>query len=270
MKNNGRLSQYIDSYLSQGRTTLDLPLEQIERVIYRLEEARGKGQKVFLCGNGGSASTANHFAADLHKGTMAPGKSPIYAESLCANEAELTAWANDTSYENVFIGIMDGKINKGDVLIAISGSGKSENVLNAVDKAKTVGATTIGLTGFDGGKLKDMVDICVVVPINNMEKIESAHMDIHHLIAHVLRNMPAEEVVKEKKGSVRLTAEIVGDEGGYEAYCPELDVRRQGSNREEALNNLKKAAELQVREMEIESVKFRKVERTSFEISVPE
>jgi len=203
MNNNVSLSWFMDSYVSQGKATLDLPREQVEKVIYRLEEARWKGQKVFLCGNGGSASTANHFAADLHKGAMALGKPSIYAESLCANESELTAWANDTSYENVFIGVMDGKINKGDILIAISGSGKSQNVLNAVNMAKTVGATTIGLTGFDGGKLKDMVDICIIVPINDMERVESVHVDIHHLITHCLRNMPAEEVVKDEENVSR-------------------------------------------------------------------
>ncbi len=189
------MSEAINSYLSQVRETLGkLSVEALEKVIYRLEEARWKGQKVFTCGNGGSAATAIHFAADLHKGATSPGKPPIDSESLCGNVAELTAWANDVSYADVFTEAMEGKVKKGNVLIAISGSGKSRNVLNAVNKAKTMGATTIGFTGSDGRKLNEMVDICIIVPSRSMEQIEDIHLILCHLITNCLRNIPAEEV----------------------------------------------------------------------------
>lgn len=115
-----------------------------------------------------------------------------------------------------------------------------------------------------------MVDICITVPINDMEKIESVHVEVHHLITHCPRNMPADEVVKERKGSLRFTAEIAREGGRYNAYCPELDIGRQGDNWEEALNNLKEAAELKIRETGIKALKLRGVERRTFETSVPE
>jgi D-sedoheptulose 7-phosphate isomerase len=192
MSRNSLLSEAINSYLSQVREPLGkLSVEALEKVIYRLEETRWKGQKVFTCGNGGSAATAIHFAADLHKGTMSPGKPPIDSESLCGNVAEITAWANDVSYADVFAEAMEGKVKKGSVLIAISGSGKSPNVLNAVKKARAMGTTTIGFTGSDGGKLNEMVDICVTVPSRSMEQIEDIHFVLCHLITNCLRNIPA-------------------------------------------------------------------------------
>jgi D-sedoheptulose 7-phosphate isomerase len=193
MNRDDSLYQAVCSYFSQVADILqDLPVEILERVIYRLEEARWQRQQVFTCGNGGSAATASHLACDLAKGALAPNKPPIKALCLSDNVSLLTAWANDVSYDEVFSQRMDPWVESGDVLIAISGSGNSQNVLNAVDRARALGATTIGFTGFDGGKLKDMVDICLIVSSHSMQQIEDVHLLLCHLIATCLQKMPAE------------------------------------------------------------------------------
>lgn len=190
MENNNEVSQIMVSYLEGVRGAIQmLPFADIEKVLLRLEEAREEGQRVFICGNGGSAVTASHFAADLQKGVMRDGRPAIDTECLCDNIARFTAWANDTSYDNVFIGTMKAKITPGSVLIAISGSGNSSNVLNAVKVARDLGATTIGFAGFNGGKLKDLVDMCIVVRNFSMEQIEDVHLVLCHLLTYSLRNM---------------------------------------------------------------------------------
>ena len=195
MNRDDSLSEAMSSYLSQVADILEnLPLEMVEQVIYRLEEARWKRQQVFTCGNGGSAATASHLACDLAKGALAPNKPPIKVLCLSDNVSLLTAWANDVSYDEVFSQRMNPWIESGDVLIAISGSGNSQNVLNAVDKARAVGATTIGFTGFDGGKLKDMVDICLIVPSHSMQQIEDVHLLLCHFMATCLSRMPEEGI----------------------------------------------------------------------------
>lgn len=189
---DGSVLESVNSYLAQVADVLGrLPVEALERMIHRLEEARWKRQQVFICGNGGSAATAIHFASDLAKGALAVNKPPIRAESLCDNIALLTAWANDVSYDEIFAQRMAPWVKAGDVLIAISGSGNSRNVLKAVDLARAVGATTIGFTGFEGGKLKGMVDISVTVPCDSMEQVEDIHLLICHLITTCLRNVPS-------------------------------------------------------------------------------
>lgn len=189
---NRSVLESVNSYLAQVADVLGkLPVEALERMIHRLEEARSRRQQVFICGNGGSAATAIHFASDLAKGVLAVNKPPIRAESLCDNIALLTAWANDVSYDEIFAQRMAPWVKAGDVLIAISGSGNSQNVLRAVDLARTVGATTIGLTGFEGGKLKGMVDISITVPCDSMEQTEDIHLLLCHLITTCLRNIPS-------------------------------------------------------------------------------
>jgi len=184
------ISESMNSYLAEVTHVLGkLPTEALEQVIYRLEEARWKRQLVLTCGNGGSAATAIHFASDLAKGAFAANRPPIRAKSLCDNVALLTAWANDASYDDVFTQQLAPWIRAGDVLIAASGSGNSQNILNAVQMARAVGATTIGFTGFKGGKVKDMVDICITVPSDSMEQIEDIHLLLCHLIITCLRKI---------------------------------------------------------------------------------
>ena len=184
-------SEIIEKYLSEVDATLQrLPLDKIRQVVELIEEARSKAKRVFTFGNGGSAATASHFAADLATGAICPGKPRIKAIALTDNVPLLTAWANDTAYENVFAEQLENLVESGDVVIGISGSGNSANVLNGMKIARVKGATTVGFTGFDGGKLKELVDIAVIVPSYNMEQVEDVHLLFGHVITTCLRRSP--------------------------------------------------------------------------------
>lgn len=165
-----------------------LPLETIEKIAKLLHKARIQGKRVYIFGNGGSASTANHMATDLFKGTR--NKLPrLKALSLNSNMSLVSAFANDTSYPNIFRGQLEGVIEKNDVAIGISGSGKSKNVLAGLAYAKEMGARTIALTGFDGGEVCRVVEVCLIVPSQVMEQIEDIHLMIGHILTVMLRSM---------------------------------------------------------------------------------
>ena len=151
-----------------------------------LESAR-LGRKVFICGNGGSASTASHFACDLAKNTMVVGAPRLRVVGLTDNVPMMTAWANDTGYDNVFAAQLIPLIEPGDVLIGISCSGNSPNVLNAVVAARQSGATTIAFTGDKGGQLIDFVDIFIRVSHPLIEIQEDVHLALGHCITVALR-----------------------------------------------------------------------------------
>jgi D-sedoheptulose 7-phosphate isomerase len=155
-----------------------------------LQRARREGKRVFLMGNGGSAATASHFVNDLLKGTTQPGQPRFKVMCLADNVSTLTAYANDTSYEMIFAEPLAALAEPGDVVIAISGSGNSPNVLRAMDTAQDLGLTRIGLTGCAGGKLKAKCDVCVVVPSDSMQIIEDAHLAILHAIFRALCAQP--------------------------------------------------------------------------------
>lgn len=179
-------------YISEVQEVLQrLPVDEIAGVADIIEMARSHGRKVFLLGNGGSASTASHFASDLCKGAMCAGKPRIKASALTDNLALLTAWANDSDYANIFAEQLENTVEPDDVVIGISGSGNSPNVLNAMKAAKAKGAATVGFTGFHGGKLKDLVDVAIVVPCHKMEQIEDIHLMLEHMITTCLREGPA-------------------------------------------------------------------------------
>jgi D-sedoheptulose 7-phosphate isomerase len=183
-----RTRDKIQQYISDLDALLEkLPVEDIDRVVSLLEKTRESGRQVFIIGNGGSAATASHFACDLSKGTISEGKQRIKAFALTDNVHLLTAWANDTSYDMVFAEQINNYVEPGDVVIAISGSGNSSNVLNGINAAREKGANTIGLIGFNGGKLKDLVDIHVIAPIDNMERAEDMHLLFEHIITTCLR-----------------------------------------------------------------------------------
>ena len=183
-----RVSETIGKYISEVGATLErLPIERIVQVVELLEEARLKGKRVFIFGNGGSAATASHFAADLSKGAISKEKPRIKAFALTDNVPLLSAWANDTAYENIFAEQLENFVELGDVIIGISGSGNSPNVLNGIKVAKAKGANTIGFIGFDGGKLKEFVDIAIIVPNHNMKQVEDTHLLLEHVITTCLR-----------------------------------------------------------------------------------
>src|SRR5579884_1797449 len=166
-----------------------MPYAEIETAISTLNQACETAHTVFLCGNGGSAALASHFACDLGKGVShySPG-ARFRVVSLADNVPTITAWANDASYDEIFAEPLSNLVQPDDVLIAISGSGNSRNILRAAEVAGAAGALTIGLTGFEGGKLKPLCDICVVVPSDNMQIIEDLHVSITHAIFTVITN----------------------------------------------------------------------------------
>jgi D-sedoheptulose 7-phosphate isomerase len=142
---------------------------------------------VYLFGNGGSAALASHIACDLGKGTAyCNGGKRFRVLSLTDNLPTLTAWANDSSYEDVFSEQLRNFVQPGDLALAISGSGNSKNVLNALQVAREARATTVGISGFQGGEMKPLCDICVVIPSDNMQIIEDLHVAIAHSIFRIV------------------------------------------------------------------------------------
>jgi len=218
-------------YLVQVQQVLDeLEVAPIERVVHLLEMARLRGRTVFVMGNGGSASTASHLVADLSKNTRQPGWPNFRVIGLADNMASITAYANDEGYENVFARQLESFVKAQDVVIAISASGNSPNVINAIDLAQKAGAATVGLTGFDGGKLGRMVDVHLHVPSNIIEQVEDVHLMLEHMLVKTLRerakNRPVDaaparaEVVDASQVLERLrhaleTSSEVGEVLGY-------------------------------------------------------
>lgn len=180
----------VDEYFQQLKETLDaIERRPIEEAISWLHQARVNGRTVFIMGNGGSASTATHFVCDLAKNTRQPDAPPFRVIGLADNMAILSAYANDEGYENVFAQQLANLVQPEDVVIAISTSGNSPNVLRAVALAQQKQARTIGFTGFSGGKLASMVDLQVHVPSNCIEQVEDIHLIFEHLITKALRDM---------------------------------------------------------------------------------
>lgn len=178
----------INSYLTEVSTILGiLPISDIARAVNLIEKARKNGNSIFLFGNGGSAATASHIACDLSKGTICSGKQRIKAIALTDQMPLLLAWANDSSYDHIFDEQLKNLAMVGDIAIAISGSGNSSNVLNGVRVAKTKGVTTIGFIGFEGGKLRSLVDLPLVIPCFNMEQVEDVHLLLGHIITTCLK-----------------------------------------------------------------------------------
>ena len=175
--------RYAKKYLVElVKSINNIPLDKIKEIAGVLKEAYKKGRHVFIMGNGGSAATASHFVCDLAKGTRVAGKKHFKVIGLTDNVPLLTAWSNDVAYKDVFKSQLENLLEKDDVVIVFTGSGNSPNVLEAVRYSKKVKSRTVAFTGFDGGKIKKMADICMIVPSNNMERVEDIHLVLEHLI----------------------------------------------------------------------------------------
>jgi len=194
-----RNGAFIDHYFGEMQQVIDaISTVEIDRVIEALFDAWKRNATIYLIGNGGSASTATHFACDLSKVTICPGKPRLRAISLCDNIPLMSAWTNDSGFEDLFSEQLRNLMRSGDVLVAISvhgGSGQdrggpwSQNLLRAVRVAREeYGATVIGFSGFDGGMLRQIADICVHVPCSSTPQVESFHLAIEHLITFCLRD----------------------------------------------------------------------------------
>ena len=180
----------IKSYLDTEIETLKkLDIEEINKAMNLLEETRKNGGVVYTCGNGGSAATASHIKNDFAKGISYDLKHKYNFVSLSDNIATIMAIANDDSYDQVFYKQIENIIRPNDVLLAISGSGNSKNVIKAVEYAKSVGCKVIGMTGYSGGKLKELSDIKLHVPLDNMQVAEDIHTIFNHCMMHILCNI---------------------------------------------------------------------------------
>ena len=168
-------------------------IERIEKVTSIIAKAFANGNKVLFCGNGGSAADAQHLAAEF-SGRFYTDRDPLPSEALHCNSSYMTAVANDYGYDVVYSRIIKGTGKPGDVLIALSTSGNSVNIINAIEQAKKIGMITVGLTGAGGGKMKDICDYLVNIPSNDTPRIQESHIMVGHIICQLVE----EELFKTK------------------------------------------------------------------------
>jgi D-sedoheptulose 7-phosphate isomerase len=188
---------FIEGYLAEMQAvTGRIPADQIDRVVELLFTGWRNGCQVFICGNGGSASTATHFACDLAKTTIVPGKHRFRVECLNDNIPLVLALVNDEGFENLFYEQLQAKFQPGDILICISvhgGAGQdkagmwSQNLLKAMRYVQENGGKAIGLSGFDGGPMSAIADGCIVIPSDSTPQVESFHLALEHLICSCLK-----------------------------------------------------------------------------------
>ena len=199
--------EYIDNFLKGTEEIIrDLDREEIEKFIQILFDTWKAGKKVITMGNGGSASTATHFAGDLSKtvandSSMKEISSVKGFKAMCLNDniPSLTAWINDSGWDKAYSGLLNTHLDEGDTILLVSvhgGSGWSGNLVEAMELAKNRGAKILGLSGFDGGKMKEMADACVVVPMDSTPQVEGFHCVVQHLIVDRLRELIQEETKK--------------------------------------------------------------------------
>lgn len=175
-------SEGINSYFASLKLALDnMDREEINVLINLLLQARDAGHHIFIMGNGGSASTASHSVCDFNKG-LSYGKESRF-KLICLNDnlATVSAYSNDVSYDSAFVEQLKNFLEPGDLVIGISGSGNSKNILLAIEYANGKGAVTVGITGYDGGKLKEVANYSVNANINDMQISEDIHMILNHL-----------------------------------------------------------------------------------------
>lgn len=207
----------VREYISTLQATIDkIPVEKVEQVIQILHEARIIGKQVFIMGNGGSASTASHFVCDLAKNTRKEGWPHFKVLGLTDNMAIFSAYANDEGYENVFAQQLASLIQNGDVVVGISASGNSPNVLKAMDEAVKHNAYRIGFTGFTGGKLAEMVDLNIHIDNDNYGIVEDIHMMLEHMTVNALQKrveyeLPPAQILEAIKEIPSYAGDVVSE-----------------------------------------------------------
>ena len=177
----------ISQYFEKEKATLDaIKKEDLNTLMNVLMDAKDEGRTIFIMGNGGSAATASHYVCDFNKG-ISYGKDRMF-KFICLNDniPTMTAYANDLSYADVFVGPLRNFMQKGDIVIGISGSGNSENVVRAIQYANDNGGISVGITGYSGGKVKQMSRYNVHVPVDDMQITEDLHMVLDHCMMKIL------------------------------------------------------------------------------------
>ncbi len=200
----------IQGYIAKLQSTLQLLDEKsIQAAVEMMHEARMKRRQIFVMGNGGSASTANHFVGDLAKNTKRPDLPHFRVMGMSDNITAFSAYGNDDGYENVFALQIENFINPQDVVMAISASGNSRNVLRAVELAANSQARTIGITGFSGGQLGRLVDVHIHVPSEIIEQVEDIHLMLGHLFITELRARAEQDLLGRTQNGVPVPAPAI-------------------------------------------------------------
>lgn len=180
----------INQYVSMEKEVLDsLSADDINEVMNILENARIGRKRIFICGNGGSASTASHLECDFNKGISYNQEVKYDIECLSDNVPMIMAIANDIGYDDIFVVPLKNKLKKGDILIGISGSGNSRNVLKAFEYANELGVDTVAFTGYGGGELRRIAKYNIHVPVDNMQIVEDVHLILNHMMMFILSGM---------------------------------------------------------------------------------
>lgn len=195
-------------YAAHRRVVANLPYHEMDAAIKEILAAHERGASIYTFGNGGSAALASHFACDLGKGTLVnlDGQKRFRVISLTDNIPLLTAWANDHGYDHVFAQQLENLVVSSDLVFAISCSGNSSNVLRALEVARRHDARTIGLSGYDGGKMKSLCDVCVILPSDNIQIIEDFHLSVTHAISSVIRRR-----ISDRSQAQRMRATAMAD-----------------------------------------------------------
>lgn len=162
-------------------------IEKISNVANEIVEAFIRGNRVYFCGNGGSAADAQHLAAEF-SGRFYYDRPPLDAEALHVNTSYLTAVGNDYSFDEIYARLIKGKGMKGDILVALSTSGNSKNILRAIAEAHRIGMTVVGFTGITGGLMKESCDILINVPSSDTPRIQEAHITIGHIVCEIVES----------------------------------------------------------------------------------
>jgi D-sedoheptulose 7-phosphate isomerase len=182
------VSEFVGAYVERLKFAIDqIPLDRVEAMGEILYRAYRHNKQVFIVGNGGSAATASHMACDLGKNTISPNRQRFHILSLNDNMALVSALANDLGYEHVFSEQLKNLIRPGDVLISITGSGNSPNIIRAMEYARERAATNIALLGFDGGRALELADEYVLVPVHDYGVVEDVHMVLDHILTEYFR-----------------------------------------------------------------------------------
>lgn len=184
------MKAYISNYLENLKNIITcVDPEDIVKIIEVLKKANESQKRIFLIGNGGSASTANHFVCDFGKNAIKGDIGRFRIISLCDNIAYITAYGNDVGYDSVFVEQLKNLMEEGDLVLAISASGNSPNIIKAVEYSRQKKGVIIGLTGGTGGKLKELSDINLNVPSDVIEQVEDVHLIFEHIIVYVFKQI---------------------------------------------------------------------------------